>query len=220
VRLPGARLPAVAAAAVVLAVALSGCAQSSYTYVSNSDRDFVLRIPRTWSQVSTAAVLKADGTDTSTTDLGWLVFYDAAATPSTDHVRAESVDSPVMIAQSFDVDATSRASLTTDALRNIMEPVTADARASDAATRETEGLSPRTFKLISDQTVSTKLDSGVHEVFSYTTDGQTEYYDQIAVTDPKKTKAHFVLVHCSSACYQADQSQITAAVNSFTVKKA
>lgn len=218
-RLRAARVPAVAAVASVLAIVVSGCSQPAFTYIANKDRDVVLRIPRDWSPVSTDAVLKADGQDPSASDYGWLVFYDADAKPSTTHLRSDSVEHPVMIAQSLDIGAQNRANLTADTLRNLLQPVTADARASDEISRSSMGLAPREFTMISDQTVKTKTERGVHVVFSYQTGSRTEFYDQIAVTDPKRTRAHVVMVHCSQACFQANHKQIDDAVDSLTVKK-
>lgn len=216
-RLRAARLPAVAAASV-LAIAISGCSEPAFTYIANADRDVVLRVPRDWTPVSTDAVLKADGQDPSRSDFGWLVFYDADAKPSTTHLRSESVEHPVLIAQSLDVGAENRANLTADTLRNLLQPVTADARATDELSRASMGLSPRQFRLISDETVNTKTERGVHVVFSYQTGSRIEYYDQMAVTDPKRTRAHVVLVHCSQTCFQANEKQIDDAVDSLTVK--
>lgn len=215
--LRGARSPAVAAVAIAAVVALGGCADPAYRYVSSSDRDVVLRVPNTWSPLKTSEVLKAVGQDT-TTPQGWMVFYDSDANPSTNHFKTESVDHPVMMAQSLEVPEESRNLITTDLLKDIVQPVTEQARTSDELTRASSGLAPREFKLISDRTVSTKTERGVHLVYSYTTGSKVEYYDQIAVTDPKREKAHVVMVHCSQACFQANQEQIDAAVDSLTVK--
>ncbi len=218
-RLRAARLPAFWATGLVLAVLVTGCARPAFTYIANADRDAVLRVPSNWSPVSTDAVLKAGGQDPSQGGYGWLVFYDADAKPSTAHLRSESVDQPVMIAQSLDISPQNRTGLTDDTLRNILQPVTTDARASDEVSRAGMGLAPRQFTLISDKTLNTRTEHGVHLVFSYRTGSRTEYYDQIAVTDPKRTRAHVVMVHCSQACYQADKDQIAGAVDSLTVKK-
>ncbi len=213
-------MPAIAGASVALAIVVSGCAQPAFTYLANADRDVVLRVPRSWSPVSTKDVLKADGQDAAGSDYGWLVFYDADAKPSSTHLRSDTVDNPVLIAQSLDVAAENRANLTADTLRNLLQPVTAEARASDEVSRASMGLAPREFTMIKDETVNTKTERGIHVLFSYQTGSHTEYYDQIAVTDPKRTRAHVVMVHCSQQCFQANEDQITGTVDSLTVKAA
>ena len=44
-------------------------------------------------------------------------------------------------------------------------------------------------------------------------------FGQVAEMDPKKTRWHVVIVHCSARCYAAYRQDIEAVADSFTVKK-
>jgi hypothetical protein len=217
-RLPGRVVLRVAALAATAAVAagLTGCATPGYKFVGSDDRDVVMKIPRSWNAVDTDAVLKASGVDPASRS-GWIVFYDAASKPSVQHLRTSSAQAPVLVAQSFDISSDQRPSLTDDQLRNALLPVTQEAR--DAAAAAAGSTSAHDgFRLITDQTLNNKTEHGVHVVFSYRLNGANELFDQVAVTDPKKTRGHLLVVHCTQACFSARSGEIAGVVSSLTLK--
>jgi hypothetical protein len=255
-----------------MAAALTGCAQPAYHYVSSKNQDVVLRVPRTWTQLSTNDVLKASGQDPSGLT-GWLAFYDAHPTPAPANLTADTVDMPVLAAESLPISESRRDVVTLDFLRDTFRPVSAAEQAKEAQARLAAGLPPRSVKVVLEQPVKTANAVGLHLVYSITTYKATrapapaasaspgsaasptaapaagattgpaaspaagattgpaaspapaltvdsvEFFDQIAVTDPKKTKLHLLLVHCSQQCYSKYVDQITDSVTSFTVKK-
>lgn len=213
------RNPALVAAllaAVVVLLGCAGCASPGYRFVGSEDRDLVLRVPRDWNVVKTADVLKASGVDPASRP-GWLAFYDASSRPSPTHLRGTSATAPVMAVQSLPISAEERAGLTDDGLRNLVLPVTTTAREAIGMTA-TPGPGQPEFHLISDQVLNSKSEHGVHVLFSYTIKGATEVYDQVVVTDPKKTTAHLVLVHCVQSCFAQRADEIDGVTSSVTVK--
>ena len=212
------RALAVLAVAALGVPALAGCSAPPYQYVGNDDHDLVLRVPKTWSKINSDAVLRASGEDPSTA-VGWLAFFDASPKPSVKHASDVYADDPVMIARSVDVPADQRASVTGDALRDLLIPVTESARTEQQISAMAAGQSAPDFKLLADKTLTGRHERGVHVMFSYGTGGHTEVYDKVAVTDPKKTKVHLVLVHCSQTCFDTRGKEIDAVVSSLTVKK-
>jgi hypothetical protein len=206
-----------AAALTALAFVLSSCAAGpSYRFVSSSERDLVLKMPDSWNALKTDDVLKASGVDPSTRT-GWMVFYDAAGKPSVSHLRGSSAQAPVLVAQSFDISSEQRATLTDDQLRNALLPVTKEARAAAATSLGAAGQAG--FKLVSDTVLNSTTEHGVHVVFSYTVNGVPEVFDQVAVTDPKKTRGHLLVVHCTQTCFTRRAGEIDGVVSSLTVKK-
>jgi hypothetical protein len=213
------RRSAAPAAGVVAALAfvLAGCAAAPhYTFIGSDKNDIVMKVPSSWKAVDKNAVLKASGVDPST-QTGWMVFYDAASKPSVQHLRTSSANDPVLVAQSFDISADQRASLTDDLLRNALLPVTQEARAAAAASTGAT-MASTGFKLISDQTLNSKTEHGVHVVFSYRVNGGLETFDQVAVTNPKKTRGHLLVVHCTQTCFAARSGEIAGVVSSLTLK--
>ena len=225
------RRPAVAAlsargvvAVTALALVLTGCASPHYKFVTSKDRDVVLRIPRTWNSVAASAVQKAAGetsdasSDSSSDD--WVVYFDASTKPSAQHVRATKVTAPVLIAQSSPLPESAAASVTNDQLRDVVLPVSADGRAQLELSFTATGRAKPKFRLIRDEEIRTKTETGVHVVFGYDLGEGEEIFDQVAVTDPKRTRVHVLLIHCATACFTARQTEIYSITDTFTVKKA
>lgn len=197
-------------AAVAAMVTLGGCATPRYTYVAGSGHDLVLRVPRSWTEVDTAAVLEASGADPDTFS-GWAAFYDAADTPDPAHVSSDSTAAPVLLARSIEVAQEEREGLTTAQLRESILP-------SDATQREI-ATAAGTFDLITDETVDDGRGTGVHVVYSYQlSTGTTEFVDEIALTDPEHSAVNLVYAHCEETCFRSRAEEIGAAVTSLTLK--
>jgi hypothetical protein len=210
-----ARCPAAAAVpavvVAVLAVVLGGCATPAYRFVGSSDHDVVLKVPRGWSQVNAKDALKASGVDPATVT-GWTVFYDAASKPSAQDGQTKPANAPVLRVESVDVPEADRSQLTAEQMRELVLPGDDTSRATAAAAGQ--------FKLMVDKPVTSKTEVGAHVVFSLVTSTSpvAEVYDQVALTDPKRTRVHLLTVHCTQACYAADQRQIDNVVTSLTLK--
>ena len=211
---------ALARASVLLAglgVVLAGCGRPSYQFLGNDDRDLVMRLPVSWSKIDPDDVARATGQDPSTT-VGWTAVFDGSAKPSVKHASAAYADAPLMIVRSVDVPQDQRDGVTADALRDLVIPVTEQARTEQQLTAAAAGQQPPVFKLLKDTTLTTKTERGVHLIFSYAIGGHTEVYDKVAVTDPKKTRVHIALAHCSQACYSSRGKEIDTVISSLTVK--
>jgi len=192
----------------LLVVALAGCATPEYRFVGSDERDLVIKMPRSWSPLDTAAALKASGID-PTTSTTWTAFYDAAAKPGVAHVKSLSTDDPFMFAQSIPIGAEQRASITDDQLRELMLPATPEARAV--------AIKAKDFVMLTNETVAKPKQHGIHVRYSYKMGSTTEIYDRIALTDPKRTAVHILFVHCTSTCFAA-HPEIDDVVTSLTLK--
>ncbi len=210
-RYPTAAAIVPAALVAVLAVVLGGCAGPTYRFVGSSDHDLVLKVPRGWSEVNTTDALKASGVDPSSVS-GWTVFYDAAHKPNAADGQTKPANAPVLRVESVDVPESDRAGLTDAQMRELVLPGDDTQRQAAAASGQ--------FKLIEDKAIATKTERGAHVVFSLVTDSsQAEVYDQIALTDPKRTRVHLLTVHCTQTCFNIRRTQIEDVVTSLTLKK-
>jgi hypothetical protein len=194
---------------VGLVLILSGCATPTYRFVGSDDRDVILRVPHTWTVVDTGAALKAAGID-PTTQPGWTAFIDGSPKPDIKHVPAASDDEPLLFAETIPVTKAERASVTGDALRELVLPSTPDVRA--AATKA------HAFAILANKTVSTRTQAGVHIIYSYKIGDTNEIFDRIALADPKLTRVHLVFVHCTQKCYAKHEAEISSVVSSLTLK--
>ena len=195
------------ALSVLLGIALTACAAPRYRFVGSDERDLVIRMPRSWAPLDTGAALKASGIDPTTS--GWTVFYDAAAKPVVSHVTSVSTDDPFMYAQSIPITAEQRSSVTDAQLRELMLPGTPEQR--DAA------IKAKDFAILTEETVSRRKQHGVHIRYSYKIGPTREFYDRIALTDPKHTAVHVLFVHCTQQCFAA-HPEIDDVVTSLTLK--
>jgi hypothetical protein len=203
-----ARVAALAAVAGSVGLALSACAAPTYRYIGGSDHDLVLRVPRSWSPVNTKDALKATGSDPSTA--GWIVFYDAYDHPNVKHVTLASSEEPLLSAQTIKVPSDERASVTDDGLRDLILPGTA----ADRATATAAGA----FAVLENKTEKTSKQEGVHLLYTEKIGTTNEYFDRIALTNPKKSTVDVVLVHCNQQCFEQQRSEIEDAVTSLTLK--
>jgi hypothetical protein len=212
-----------AGAAALAVVALSGCASPEYRFVSNNERDVVVRVPWSWTRIDPEEVEKLGQSpeeqeaaqDTPDEPGSWQAYFDAAKKPTPMHIVGDNLPSPVVVLRSGDVPSAAQATLTLDQLRDLVFPVSDAGRAQQEVQAQATGQKLPAFKLVRDDEVRTKTASGVHLVFSV--DG--EVFDQVAVTDVKKTRFHLLLVHCSQQCYDGRKSQISEITDSFTIKK-
>lgn len=213
-----------AAAAVALALGLAGCANPEYRFVSNSERDVVVRVPWEWSRLDEDEVRKLGQSaaeqeqDAETPAGAWNAYFDAAPKPAPSHVVSRDLAQPVVLLRSGNLPEEIAATLTTDQLRDFFMPVSDAARMRQELAAAATGSPAAKFRLISDTPVQTRTSLGVHVVFAYADPAGEEVYDQVTVTDKKRTRWHVLFVHCSTACYQARKSEIQTITGSFTVK--
>jgi hypothetical protein len=219
-----ATLALLAGGLAVAAVVLSGCAKPEYRFISSSQRDVVVRVPWSWSRLDSEDVRKFGQTEEEAAQQqipagSWSAYFDGAKKPAVGHVVGTDLSAPVVLLQSADLPEEARDALTTDQLRDVYLPVSEEGRAQrEVAAAAASAAAPK-FRLLSDTPVNTKTARGVHVVFAYTNPGGgEEVYDQVAVTDPKRTRWHVLFVHCSTACYEARKNQIHAITDSFTIK--
>lgn len=204
------------AAGLVAAIAvLAGCGSPEFRFVASPDHTVVFKVPRSWSTLDAKQVSPGA---TSAATVKWLAFYDGSVRPQVSNAKAALPASPLLVAESFALTKEEAAALDDDALRNIARPVTDAAQAQDALERQAAGQQPLTIKVLLDQPIRAKHIAGVHLVFSAGTGGDLVLYNQVSVVDRQAGRAHILVIKCSDACYQSNQSQIEAVAQSFTVK--
>ena len=212
-----------AGAAALSLAALAGCANPEYRFVSNNERDIVVRVPWSWSRIKASDVEKIGQTAEQQQQQAeqqpdqpghWLAYFDSAAKPAPKHIVGDKLPSPVVWLRSENLPEAARESLTTDQLRDVLFPVSESGRAQLQVQAQATGEKLPPFTLFTDDTVKTKTSQGVHVVYLM----GNEVFDQVAVTDTKRTRFHLLLIHCSKQCYDRSKSQIAEITDSFTIK--
>ena len=199
--------------ALLLGVALSGCAAPQFTYVANSSTHTYFKVPYSWHKISDTALKKITG---ATGGAGWMVAYEAGHKPTAGDFLSFGTSQPFVFAEIGQLSTTASNALSYDGLRDSFLPVTSTARQNAAA----EGIPLTNFQQIRDQTLSLRQGvHGVRETFNYTfAGGVTDTFDEVALTNADQTVVYLLVVHCTSSCYSSDQTEINDVMSSFTIR--
>jgi hypothetical protein len=208
------------AAAGLLAV-LAGCGAPAFTYAADSADNAYFKVPSAWRPMDPHALAATQSSELANSaagpaggSLAWSRAYAAQWNAQAGSLLTASTE-PVVYASVQSLSTRLRESLSFNFMRDLLLPVTANARQQAAASG-----SPLTgFTLIS-STVITAKDGvrGINELFEYTINGQPDAFDQTVLTNGSTTKLYLLLVQCYQGCFVAHQAQIKAVVDSFTVR--
>jgi hypothetical protein len=210
---------AAVATLAVVALGLSACAASGYTYVQSGDGHAFFKAPGSWRFYPKRDLVLSGGLFSSkqADQFEWLVGYDADPHPSLRHLSdLGSADAyPAIVAYHHALDQVTRDSMSLAEIRNIVYPV------------------DRLLQANAIQVVSTKditQADGIHGsqvVFDFALDGNFATdasnhvlrVSQTGLLDPATDNLYVFVVRCTADCYQANQTLITQIVNSWTVKE-
>jgi hypothetical protein len=200
--------------ALLLGVTVTGCGAPQYTYVANSSQSTYFKVPYGWHQINAGALSKAMEAVLGSAGSGWQVAYQAGSKPNANDFLSFGADQPFVFAEIGALNSTASQSLSYDALRDFFLPVSSTARGDEPA-----GFPLTGFKQIRDEVLTPGLGvHGVRETFDYTYEGSTDTFDEIALTNAEDTSVYFMVLHCTTSCYSADQTEINDVMSSFTIR--
>jgi hypothetical protein len=202
--------------ALLLGVALSGCAAPQFTYVANSSESTYFKVPNAWHKISDAALSSELRAVAGGSGGGWTVAYDAGHKPTAGDFLSFGTPEPFVFAEVGQLSSTASNELSYDTLRDFFLPVTSTARQNAAA----QGFPLTGFKQIRDQVLT--LGQGVHgvrETYDYTMNGGvSDTFDEVALTNADQTVVYLLVLHCTTSCYSNDQTEINDVMSSFTIR--
>jgi hypothetical protein len=197
---------------------LSGCSASQQYAGSKQDGAF-FAIPNGWFQISNDELNKEEAKSTNQDDLDRLslvtyqVGYSAVKKVTPEQVfLLDPTPHPVIFARFRELFPEERNSISLNALRNVILPVT---DLLDGTLENT-----RNFQLIDDQEIVDKGATGVNLVYSFDFKGENETINQTALYSNDKSKIFLFIARCTTECYNKNIDQIEKIVNSFTVRGA
>ncbi len=201
--------------AVLLGVAVAGCAAPQYTYVANSGADTYFKVPYGWHKIGAASLASELQTETGGSNSAWTVAYEAGASPTASDFLSFDTTHPFVFAEIGTLSSTASNELSYDSLRDFFLPVTSTARSNASS----EGFPLTGFSQIRDQVLTPGQGvHGVRETFDYTDNGVTDTFDEIAFTNADQTEVYLLVLHCTSSCYRSDQTEINDVMSSFTIR--
>jgi len=198
--------------ALLLGVALSGCAAPQFTYVANSGASTYFKVPYSWHKISPSSLAAELKTATGNSGGGaWTVAYEAGGKPTAGDFLSFGTSHPFVFAEVGQLSSTASNALSYDSLRDIFMPVTSTAR------QNAPGLTG--FTQIRDQTLTLRQGvHGVRETFTYSYAGDSDTFDEIALTNADQTVVYLLVLHCTTSCYSSDQTEINDVMSSFTIR--
>lgn len=213
------RVLATAVGVGVALAALTSCAKPDFRYAAERAGSapagtVYFKVPQDWTEFPAAQIAAAEKGWTGGADaaalLGatsWQAAYDAAPTPSLDHVLGRSVpDRPVVYASLRSLYAEEQAGATTSALRDMLVPVSTLGSA---------------VRVTTDETVTQGSASGVHLVYSYAPGPglPEETIDQTAYLSDGRDAVYLLVVRCTTTCYAAHRDEIATVTASYTIEE-
>lgn len=208
-----------AIATAVLGLALTGCAAPQFRYAAEKPGSVpagsvYFKVPESWSELPAAQISAAEKDWAADSDAAallsatsWQAAYDASASPSLDHVLGRGVsDAPTVYASLRALYPQEQSGLTTDALKDMVVPVTALGSAVRVRTEEP---------------VRQGGADGVHLVFSYSPGSglPEETIDETSYLSDGKDAVYLLVVRCSTTCYDAHRDQIGTVTSSYTIQE-
>jgi hypothetical protein len=200
---------------------LAACGAPGFTYAADSHDHAYFKVPADWQQVDPAALsnaqlalLSKSAAGTAGGTFAWSRAYAAAGHPPATALLTGS-QTPVVYASVQDLRSSLRGALSFDYMRDLLFPVTPQAR--QEATASGDNLTG--FNLVASTTITTKDGvRGINELYEYNVGGLPDAFDQTVLTNSSTTKLYLLLVQCYQDCFVSNEAQIKAVVDSFTVR--
>jgi hypothetical protein len=201
---------------LLLGATVTGCAAPQYTYVANSSESTYFKVPHSWHQISPDSLAKILQQDSGGSGGGWTVAYQAGSSPTAGDFLNFDTSQPFVFADVGTLTSTASQGLSYNELRDFFLPVTSSTRQEVSS----QGNFPLTdFKQLSDQQLM--LSQGVHgvrEIYDYTDAGISDTFDEVALTNADQTVVYLLVLHCTTSCYNSNQTEINDVMTSFTVR--
>jgi hypothetical protein len=210
---------AILAAGTALAL-LAGCGAPTYTYAADTSDHAYFKVPSSWRPVSSQTLtefqtaLKNSAIGAAGGSVVWSRAYSETTKPALTALLSGS-NKPVVYASVQSLSTSLRAQLSFDEMRDLLFPVTSQARqAASAAGQQLTG-----FNLVTSSTITGPNGiHGINELFEYNVGGLPDAFDQTVLTNGATTKLYLLLVQCFQDCFATNAAQIRAVVDSFTVR--
>jgi len=207
--------------ATILLGVLSGCGAPPYVYVGDTTDQAYFEVPSSWPEVNPHSLADAQLSLLSRSAAGptggafdWSRAYSSVANTGAANVFT-SASQPVVYSSVQTLNAALRQDLSFDEMRDLLFPVTSQARQEAAAA----GDKLTGFAAINSHVITGKGGvRGINELFEYQVNGLPDAFDLTVLTNSQTTKLYLLLVQCYQDCFAAHLAQIKQVVSSFVVR--
>jgi hypothetical protein len=204
-----------AAVAICGTLILTGCAQASQKYASDSKDGVFFAIPNSWSQIPSKDLTAQEGLNVAqgSVDRLALVHWQVAYSPNK-KINAKDVLSlgeptqPIVYARVRSLTSAEIQQVSYNDMRNLVVPLTSWEDGSAAAIPA--------FSIITDQEAVQKGGRGVHVVFEFQNNGVNQTINQTGLLSNNHQTLVMFIVRCTTICYDKNKVEIDKAVASLT----
>jgi hypothetical protein len=188
--------------AALVVTGLAGCGPT-YTYLTSTSSESYLAVPHSWKVYDQKTILAQTG---STGSFAYLAFFDDNSHPALkDSLSATA--KPWGVIRIRDLAASEQATYSFDSLQNELIEFDQMEQAGQA-----EAVGPA-------EVLTAGSLRGIRQEVAVVSGGKTILADMEGYVNNATTKAWALLVGCSAACFNRNQSEINRLVHSWTVGK-
>jgi len=205
------------AVATLCSLVLTGCAQSSQQYGSDSKDGVYFAVPNGWHTISTKDLNHEESLSTAqgAAERLALVHYQIAFSAqskfsASDVLSLTAPEQPVVYVRVRGLTNDEIQQVSYNDLRNLVVPLSTweDGTASSIPV----------YNVSTDEEAVQKGGRGVHTVFNFTSNGVSQTLNQTGLLSNDHHMLVMFIARCTTACYTKNQSLIEKIVKSFTFR--
>ena len=205
--------------ALVLTLALMGCAQPSQKYASNESEGVFFAIPNSYHLISQKDLSKAESANTASgaADRAATVIWQEAYSPNKSYTAStvlniKTPDEPIVFIRTRNLMGDEINSISYNSMRDVIVPLTSWVDGTKTAPQ---------YDISLDEERIEKGARGVRSEFWFTSsDGEKQTINQTTLLSTDHTKIYILIIRCSNACFDKNRKILTKISDSFTVRGA
>jgi hypothetical protein len=205
------------AVATLCSLVLTGCAQSSQQYGSDSKDGVYFAVPNSWHQISSKDLNHEESLSTAqgAAERLALVHYQVAFSVNP-KVTAKQVlsltapDEPVVYTRVRGLTSDEIQQVSYNDLRNLVLPL--------STWEDGTATSVPVYSVDTDEEAVQKGGRGVHTIFSFTSNGVSQTLNQTGLLSNDHHMLVMLIARCTTTCYTKNKSLIEKIVKSFTFR--
>ena len=205
--------------ALVLTLALMGCAQPSQKYASNESEGVYFAIPNSYHLISQKDLSKAESANTASgaANRAATVIWQEAYSPNKSYtastvLKIKTPDEPIVFIRTRNLMGDEINSISYNSMRDVIVPLTSWVDGTKTAPQ---------YDISLDEERIEKGARGVRSEFWFTSsDGEKQTINQTTLLSTDHTKIYILIIRCSNACFDKNRKILTKISDSFTVRGA
>ena len=205
--------------ALTLALALTGCGESSKYYPSSKEDGIFFSVPKSWTELSTSALNKHEK-ESEDSQVGsrqklvrWQIAYSTDPKFKVSEVfNLIAPSEPLVFARVRDLSSTEINEYSYNSLRDAIVPITKIVDGEVSGTPD--------FEILRDREFVQEGARGVQTNYRFSFEGVKQTFNQISLMSNDHSTLYLFVVRCESECFKKNKKEIDEIISSYTVQGA